>query len=205
MRSRCFLAPVIACLVAANAVAFGTIGSSIADIYSFDKMHTNITFSWDHLGLSRQSGRMLDCDGIVTFDPAAPDQAQVDVAMRVASLWTGVPALDKHLKSSDFFDAERHPLMTFRSTNARKTGQKTGEVSGELSILGIAKPVTLQLTWNYTGEHPLGRINANYAGKIVSGFTATAKLKRSEWGMDRAIPLASDDIEITINTELLKK
>lgn len=194
-----------AALLGCSALGLSPPTRAVADIYVFDKGHTNITFSWGHLGLSRQSGRMLDYSGIVDFDPAAPEQGRVDVTMKVASLWTGVEALDKHLKSADFFDVERFPTITFRSTSAKTTGEKTGEVAGELTIMGITKPVTLQVTWNFTGEHPLGRFNANYKDKIASGFTATTRILRSEWGVTRGTPLTSDEIEITINTELLKK
>ncbi len=196
---------VLAAWLALLGQAIATSGPARADLYTFDKVHTYVSFSWNHLGLSRQSGRMMDVDGIVDFEPEAPERGQVDVSLRVASLWTGVAALDKHLRSPDFFDVERHPMITFRSTSARRTGQTSGEITGDLTILGVSRPLTLFVTWNYTGEHPLGKINANYAGKVVSGFTAIAKLRRSEWGITRAIPLASDEIEIEINTELLRK
>lgn len=205
MRCKTIAISALTSLIAASCLALAAPGAALAALYTFDKAHTNVTFSWNRLGLSRQSGRVLDVDGIVDFEPEAPEQGQVDVSLRVASIWTGVPALDKHLRSPDFFDAERHPLITFRSTSARRTGQTTGEVTGELTILGVSRPLTLHVNWNFTGEHPFGKFNANYAGKIVSGFTATARLRRSDWGMTRAIPLASDEIEITINTELLRK
>lgn len=176
-----------------------------ADIYGFDKGHTNITFSWNHLGLSRQAGRVMDYDGTLDFDPAAPEKAAIDVTMKVKSLWTGIDALDKALRTSDFFDAERFPTMAFKSTAIKTTGDKTGEVTGDLTIMGVSKPVTLQVTWNFTGEHPLAALNPAYKDKFVSGFSATTKLLRSEWGINRGTPLTSDEIEISIATELTKK
>lgn len=176
-----------------------------AETYAFDKTQTNITFTWDHLGLSRQSGRVLDFDGILEFDPEKPEASTVQVVMKASSLWTGYEALDRHLRTVDFFDVGRHPTITFASTGVKKTGDRTGDVTGDLTILGIAKPVTLHVTWNFTGEHPLGKLNPLFRDKIVSGFTATGKIQRSEWGMKRATPLTSDEIEIVINTALLKK
>lgn len=192
-------------LFAAGLAVLALTGPAAADTYQFDKQHTNISFTWDHLGLSRQSGRILDFDGIVEFDPATPESGAVAVSLKVASIWTGVEALDRHLRTPDFFDAERHPTITFKSTSAIKTGERMGEVAGNLTIMGVTRPVTLKVIWNFSGEHPLGRYNANYQGKFVSGFTAMTRILRSEWGLKRAIPLASDEIEITINTELIRK
>jgi polyisoprenoid-binding protein YceI len=173
--------------------------------YTFDRQHTNVTFSWNHLGLSRQSGRVLDVDGSLVFDAANPEDSKLDVAMKAASIVTGVIELDRHLKSPDFFDAVRNPLITFKSTAVKKTGEKTGEVTGDLTILGISKPVVLQVTLNFDGEHPLGPVNALYKDKFVAGFSAKARLSRSEWGLSRATPLVSDEIEISIETELNRK
>lgn len=168
----------------------------------FDKEHTNVTVSWNHLGLSRQQARVLDIDGTLTFDPQAPEAASVAVLMQAASLWTGVGALDRQLRGPDFFDAARHPAIAFTSTAVRKTGDRTGEVTGNLTLLGLTRPVTLQVTWNFTGEHPLSAINANYRDRFVSGFSAKGRLLRSEWGLTRGTPLISDEIEVSIEAEL---
>ena len=183
------------------------IGTSLAraDTYAFDKQHTNITFSWGHLGISRQSARLLDVDGRLEFDHKAPEQGAIEVTMKVSSIWTGVAELDRQLKSSDYFNAAQFPSMTFKSTGVRATGEKTGEVTGDLTILGQARPVTLAVTWNFGGEHPLSTLNPAFKDKFVAGFTATTKLLRSEWGMTRGTPLTTDEIEVTINTEMIRK
>lgn len=176
-----------------------------ADTWEFDKQNTSIRFTWDHLGLSRQSGRFLDFDGRLHFSPTDPEGGSVDVVIKAASLWTGVKEYDDNLKSDSFFNVDRYPIITFRSTWVRRTGERTGEVDGELTIMGISKPVTLKVIWNYTGEHPFANVNPTYKGKWVSGFSATTKVKRSEWGLTRALPLISDDIWITIEAEFLLK
>jgi polyisoprenoid-binding protein YceI len=176
-----------------------------ADTWAFDKAHTEIRFSWDHLGLSRKSGRFLDMDGTLEFSPTEPEQGQIDVSIRTASVATGVRELDDHLKSPDFFAATANPRITFKSTGVTKTGERTGEVNGNLTIAGITKPVTLDVKWNFTGEYPLSSINPAYQGKWVSGFSATTTIARSDFGLKRAIPLISDDIQITIEAELLRK
>ncbi len=173
--------------------------------YGFDRQHTSITVSWNHLGLSRQSTRVLDFDGTLEFDPAAADAAKVEVVMKTASLASGVPELDRALKSPDFFDAGRHPQITFRSTGVKKSGDKTGEVTGDLTIMGITRPVTLEVTLNFAGEHPWSTLNALYRDKFVAGFSARGRLSRSEFGLKRGAPLVSDEIEVTIETELIRK
>ncbi|MFM9940626.1 MAG: YceI family protein [Hyphomicrobiaceae bacterium] len=173
--------------------------------YSIDRQHTNVSFSWNHLGLSRQSGRILDVEGTLVVDMAKPEEATLEVVMKTASIVTGVTELDRHLKSVDFFEAARNPIITFKSTGIKKTGEKTGEVTGDLMILGITKPVVLQVTLNFDGEHPLAPLNASYRDKFVAGFSARGKLSRSEWGLKRGTPLVSDDIEIVIETELNRK
>jgi polyisoprenoid-binding protein YceI len=176
-----------------------------ADTYAFDRDHTNITFSWNHLGIARQSARILDFDGTLDFDPANPENGSVEVTMKVASLFTGAKALDRDLKSSDFFDAARYPEITFKSTLIRVVGERSGEVAGDLTILGVTYPVVLQVRWNFSGEHPLGAINAAYKGKYVAGFSAVTTLLRSAWGLKRAIPLVSDEIDVAIEAEFLRK
>ena len=180
-------------------------GAAHADTWVFDKAHTEIRFSWDHLGLSRKSGRFLDMDGTLEFSPTEPEKGQIEVGIRTASVITGVRELDDHLKSPDFFGATAHPRITFKSTGVTQTGERTGEVNGDLTIAGVSKPVTLDVKWNFTGEYPLSSINAAYQGKWVSGFSATTTIARSDFGLKRAIPLISDEIQITIEAELLRK
>lgn len=194
----------VACLAA---IGFSPVTPSAARAgsYTFDRQHTNVSFSWNHLGISRQSARIVDVEGALEFDPAEPEKGVVNVTMRVASIWTGVEALDRALRSPDFFDAGRHPTITFRSTEAKKSGDRTGEVTGDLTIAGQTHPVTLAVTWNFTGEHPLSTVNPAYRDRFVSGFSARTTLLRSVWGIKRGTPLVSDEIEVTIETELFRK
>jgi polyisoprenoid-binding protein YceI len=184
----------------------GPAASATAEtVYSFDRQHTALIFAWQRIGLSRQQGRFTDVSGTLEFDPARPEASRLDVAIRASSLQTGVDVLDRHLRSADFFDVAAHPIITFRSSEVRITGEKSGEVTGELTMLGVAKPVTLQVEWVFTGAHPLGQINPTLAGRPVAVFSARTTLQRSAWGLGRGIPLVSDEIEIRIDTEALGK
>jgi polyisoprenoid-binding protein YceI len=175
------------------------------DTWVFDPQNTEVRFSWDHLGLSRQSGRFLEVDGRLEFTPTDPGAGAIDVRIRAASVTTGVKEYDANLKSVDFFDAAQHPEITFKSTGLRHIGANTAEVTGDLTILSVTRPVTLRVAWNYTGEHPLALVNPTYKGKWVSGFSATTTIQRSEWGLKRGVPLISDDIHIGIEAEFLRK
>jgi polyisoprenoid-binding protein YceI len=187
------------------ALSWAGMRTAEAATYTFVKDYTSVRFSWSNLGLSRQSARVMDVTGTVEFDPTAPNTSRVDVLMQASSLWTGVPAFDELLKSIEYFDVQRNPTIRFRSTAARQLSDRTGELTGELTVMGITKPVTLYVVWNYSGEHPLATVNPNYKDVFVSGFSATGVLRRSDWGLTRAVPLVSDEIELTIETELLRR
>lgn len=186
----------------ALSLAFGT-PCALADTYKLDKENTEVRFSWNHLGLSRQSGRFLDVSGTVEFDPAEPEASFIDVTIKLASLTTGVPALDQALtKTRDFFDVAAFPAATFKSQEIKRTTAKTGKVVGDLTINGITKPVTLDVMWNFAGEHPMAAINPVYTGVYAAGFSATTQLFRSDYGITRSIPYVSDEIRIEIETEM---
>lgn len=185
-------------LAAAPAGAYG-------ETFTLDRQHTEVRFSWDHLGLSRQSGKFTDVAGKVNFDPEKPEASTVEVEIKLAGLLTGVPALDTLLiKTKDYFDVAANPTMTFKSREVRQTGDKTAELIGDLTINGITKPVTLAVVWNFLGPHPLGAINPTYKDLIAAGFSARTQILRSEWGLTRTIPLVSDEIRIAIETEMHK-
>ena len=179
-------------------------GPAAADVWVLDKNTTVVHFSYDHLGLSKQSGRFKDIDGRLEFSPTEPERGVVDVTIKAFGISTGVGDLDRLLRSSDFLDTSRHPLIRFRSVGVKPTGERTGEVEGALTMMGVTLPVTLTVRWNFTGEYPLASVNPVYTGKWVSGFSASAKIERSKWGLKRGIPLISDELEIRIEAEFLK-
>jgi polyisoprenoid-binding protein YceI len=187
------------------ALAWCGTGTAEAASYTFVKDYTSVRISWSHLGLSRQSARVMDVSGTVEFEPGEPEASRVDVIMQASSLWTGVPAFDELLKSIEYFDVRQYPTIRFRSTGARRMSERAGELTGELTVMGISKPVTLFVVWNFSGEHPLAAVNPNYKDVFVSGFSATGVLRRSDWGLSRGVPLVSDEIEVTIETELVRR
>ena len=191
-------------LAAALAMALSLLpGSAAAELYVLDKDHTEVRFSWNHLGMSRQSGRVRDVTGTVSFDPADPEAGVVTVTIPIAGLSTGVAALDNLLaKTREFFDAASYPTISFRSTEVKPTGGKTALVTGDLTINGTTRPVVLEVTLNFIGDHPMAAINPTYAGKFSAGFSAKTQILRSDWGITRTIPYVSDEIQISIETEM---
>jgi len=190
-----------ATLVLATATASNLAAQTAS--YRLDKDYTAINFSWSHVGLSRQSARLMGAEGRVTFDPANPEASAIDVTMKSANITTGIRDFDLLIKSPDYFNAAQFPLIMFKSTGIRQLSDKTGQVAGDLTIKGITRPVTLSVVWNFTGEHPLAKVNPNYRDVQVSGFSASAVLRRSDWDLSLAIPFVSDEIRLSIETELI--
>ncbi len=193
---------VVATLVLGTS-AGGKLAAQMAT-YRLDKDYTAINFSWSHLGLSRQSARVTAAEGRVNFDPANPETSAIEVTMKAANITSGIRDFDFLLKSPEYFNAAQFPLITFKSTAIRQLSDKTGQVMGDLTIKGITRPVALNVVWNYSGEHPLAKVNPNYLAMQVAGFSATAVLRRSDWDLSLAIPLVSDEIRLSIEAELLR-
>lgn len=162
--------------------------------YNFDAAHTQVIFSANHLGFSHSHGRFMKIDGFFLFDAARVEESRVDVTIHTASIDMGLKAWDDHMKNKDFLNAEKFPTMTFKSTKVEKTGDKTGKLTGDFTLLGVTKPVTLDVTFNGEGKHPM-------MDSHIAGFSATGTIKRSEFGMTNGIPNVSDDVSVIIQVE----
>jgi polyisoprenoid-binding protein YceI len=162
--------------------------------YKLDPNHTMVLFSWSHFGFSNPVADIGIGDGTLVFDQQNPSKSSVDVTMPLSNLDTHVPALDKHLKQPDFFDADKYPTITFKSTSVQPLGGKHYKVTGDLTVHGVTKPVVLNATLNGAGTHPM-------TGQSAIGFNATGTLKRSDFGLGAYVPKVSDEIQLTITTE----
>lgn len=184
-----------ACCFAALLLSVG-IAQAAPVKYDFDPGHTQVQFGWNHLGFSHITGRFDKVGGHLLFDPADPTRSSVDVSIPIDSIDTGVAALDEHLRGPDFFDAARFPVATFKSSKVERITDDQLEVSGELSIHGISRPVVLEVTINKVGTHPMD-------GRAAAGFDARTTLRRSDFGIGKYVPSVSDEIAITISTEAM--
>lgn len=168
-----------------------------ADTFAIDPDHTNIIFAVGHFGYSRVIGQFQEFEGSFVFDQDDVTRSSVEVTVMADSADTDHEARDKHLKSPDFFNAVEFPEVTFTSTAVEKTGDNTGRITGDLTLLGVTKPVTLDVTFNKIAPHPL----PNYNGVVVAGFTARTTIKRSDWGMSKFTPALGDEVELWIEAE----
>lgn len=162
-------------------------------VYAIDKGHGYIAFSYDHQGLSRPQLRWGAWDGTIDFDPSALEKSSVSIMIDAASIDSGVGALNDHLKSADFFEVEKYPTISFKSTKVERTGVSTGKITGDLTIKAITKPVILDVTFNKAAK---GR-----DGKPKLGFSGATKVLRSDFGVDMAVPFVGDEVAIVIETE----
>lgn len=145
-----------------------------AQTYEIDNVHSTALFEVLHLGAGHFIGRFNEFTGTFTFDGTGATAPSFDIAIPVNSVDTNNSSLDGHLKSPDFFNAVEHPNMTFKSTSATKTGDKTWDVTGDFTMLGVTKKVTAKVLW--TGTRSGGR-------GTKSGMKATFQIDRSDYGM----------------------
>lgn len=178
------------------AVGFFAISmSAIADTYTIDPTHTYPNFTINHLGFSTMYGRFDKTSGSLTLD-REKGTGSVEIVVDMASVSTGMKKRDDHLRSPDFFNVAEFPEMTFKSTDVKFVG-KGAKVTGDLTIKGVTKSVTLDVASINCGVHPFNK-------KDVCGFDATTKIKRSDFGIKYGLPTIGDEMNIMIEAEAVK-
>ncbi len=165
--------------------------------YAIDKPHTQVWFNISHLGYSELNGQFRKVDGQFDFDPADVTKSSISIKIPVDSIDMNDDKLNTHLKSPDFFDSATFPALEFKSTKVEKTGGNALKVTGNLSMHGITKLVTLEVKINKIGEHPMLKVPA-------VGFTAKTSVKRSDFGIKYGIPAVSDELSVYIAMEAQK-
>ena len=170
-----------------------------AAIYTFEPQHTQGVISWNHLGFANPTAQFNNVAGTLDFDQADPSHASVMVTIPLTLMSTGVADLNDDFKSADFFDLARFPTATFKSTQVAKgTAPDSLKVVGDLSLHGMVRPVTLDVTLNKVGTNPRNNVP-------TVGFEAVAVLKRSDFGLGLYVPQVSDEIRIHITAEAAEK
>ncbi|MEL6519907.1 MAG: YceI family protein [Pseudomonadota bacterium] len=181
-------------LVAAALASAATIVGAAPAKYTLDASHSQIVFSYDHLGFSTTYGMFSGFEGEIMFDKENPAGSTVSVSMPVKSMFTGWEARDEHFMSADFFDAADDELVSFTSTSIEVTGEDTAKITGDLTLNDVTKSVVLDANLNSVGVHPR-------AQKEWLGFNATTTLLRSDFGVGAAAPFVSDEVAIQISIE----
>ncbi|MEO5891026.1 MAG: YceI family protein [Ferruginibacter sp.] len=177
-------------------VAVAIIFSSFTAIENWksDKAHSQLGYSVTHLGISDQSGTFKNFD--VTIKSEKPDfsDAVVELKADIASISTGVEMRDNHLKSADFFDAAKFPTLTFTSTQLKNVGKNKFKITGNLTLHGITRAVTMDLLYRGTTINPMSKAP-------TSGFQVTGTIKRSDFGIGDGFPVAVVGDEVTIKAD----
>jgi polyisoprenoid-binding protein YceI len=195
-----------AALVAAALLAGPALGQVSQDpslapagAYEIDKAHTRITWKLSHLGTSWYNGWFKTFDAKLNFDPAAPEKSTLEATVDTTSVTTLDPKFDEEIASAKFLDASKTPVITFKATGLTKTGDTTGTMTGDLTLHGVTKPVTFDVTF-------VGGMQSPMKNAYVIGFSATTTFKRSEFGIMEYIDFGlGDDVTVTVDTEFDKK
>jgi polyisoprenoid-binding protein YceI len=180
-------------LAAALAVALPV---AAQETYSVDAKHTFPVFEVAHLGMSTQRGTFTKVSGKIVIDRAGK-KGSADITLDMSGISTGEPKLADHLRAADFFEAEKYPTATFKSSNFRFEGDKLVAVAGDLTMKGVTKPVTLTVTAFNCGTHPMNK-------KAMCGADATTTIKRSDFNVKYGIPAVADDVKLSIPIEAFK-
>lgn len=181
----------------AASLAFAPLAAQAAD-FTIDKDHSHVVFLVDHLGYAKLMGQFTDFGGTLSFDPENVGASKLAVSIKTASIETQMAERNKHLRGADWFNATEFPEMKFVGKTFTKKDDKTGTIVGELTLLGVTKPVTLDVTFNKLGVNPLDKINS-------VGFSAKTSVKRSDFGMKTFLPAIGDQIDIAIEVEAKQK
>jgi polyisoprenoid-binding protein YceI len=187
--------------VTAGALAFAAFAAQAGETtYTIDANHSIPSFEIKHMGFSTYRGRFDKVSGTVTLDMAAK-KGSADVTIDVTSISTGVAKLDDHLKTADFFDVATYPTITFKSTMFKFKGDKVTSITGDLSMHGVTKPVTLTVDSFACKMHPFYKVPA-------CGADAHAVIKRADWGdIGKKFPpeLLGTDVTLKIQIEAQNK
>lgn len=167
------------------------------ETYVIDNAHTFPRFEYNHLGYSTQVNRFDKTKGKIVLDRVAKT-GSVNVEIDAKSINTGLPIFNAHLQAEDYFDTAKYPVITFKSDTVKFEGDKVVSVDGDLTIKGVTKPVTLNVTSFNCKPHPMNK-------KDACGANATTKIKRSDFNAGKGAPAVSDEVILTIPIEAIKE
>jgi polyisoprenoid-binding protein YceI len=172
-------------------------------IWNIDPLDSTVGFGIRHFMVATVRGVFREVSGTVRYDPARPFATEIRVEIPTASIDTRVPKRDEHLRAADIFDAETYPTITFRSTRVRVDGANVVEIFGDLTLHGTTRTVALAVT-EISGQHK------DYRGRVRRGASATAKIKRSDFGIKYNFALEAgglaigDEVSITLDVSLIE-
>ena len=184
-------------LFAAAVALAGTSAVAAPEKYMLDASHSQIVFSYSHIGFSTTYGMFSGFEGEIMFDADDAAASSVSVSMPVKSMITGWEERFGHFMSPDFLGSAENDMVSFTSTSIEVTGETTAKITGDLTLNDVTKSVVLDTVLNKKGQHPM-------AGKEWAGFDATTTLLRSDFGIGAFAPAVSDEVEVIISIEAAK-
>ena len=168
------------------------------ETYCTEQGHTEVRFGWNHAGVSLQSGEFTKASGKLVLDADNIERSTLTATIDATSVSTGFGPLDKHIKNPDFLEVETYPKISFVSTSVKKTGDQSADVTGNLTLHGVTKPVTFKTTLTHRGPHPLGKRLAYYKGQWAA-FSAKTTIDHQSFKVGK---FSTGPITISIVTEM---
>jgi polyisoprenoid-binding protein YceI len=169
-----------------------------AGSFAVDTNHTQIGFTLSHMGFSNFTGRLSETTGTLTLADGDHSASKLSVTVPAKTFSTSIAKLDGELTSADWFDAAKFPTITFTSTKVTPTGPDSATITGDLTLHGVTKPVTLTAHFVGAGANPLSK-------KYTVGFDATGTVKRSDFGVTKYVPLIGDEVELSLHAAFEKQ
>ncbi len=169
-----------------------------AGAYAIEPVHTRVLFAVSHMGFTTWYGDFTRASGSLTLDPKHPAAARLEIELPIASVSTTNARLDSELKGSDWFDAAHFPVARFVSTKVVPHGARRADVTGDLTLHGVTRPVTLHVTFNGAGVNPLDKM-------YTAGFEARGVIHRSAFGVTKYVPLVGDNVDLIISAAFEQK
>jgi polyisoprenoid-binding protein YceI len=200
MNSKIYTALAAASLAAVSTVAFAQAPMEVtrdpaavqAGAYDVEPLHTRVLFSVSHMGFTTWYGEFTNVSGSLNLDPKKPAGNALEIHIPVGTVSTTSAKLDGELKGDQWLDAAQFPEMVFKATKVTEAGKDTAKVTGDLTLHGVTKPVTLAVKFNGAGVNPLDK-------KYTAGFEVSGKIKRSDFGVKTYLPLIGDDVDLIIS------
>jgi polyisoprenoid-binding protein YceI len=177
----------------------------------FEPGHTAAEFCARHMMVSFVRGHFKNVHGTLDFDAENPSATSVEATIDARGLWSGEPDRDAHLRSADFLDAENHPTITFRGKGVELVGANEGKLSGDLTIRGVTRPVTLDVRYLGQWDTPWWENGVDKGPRTRAGFLATTRINRKDFGvswngvLDRGGLVVGDDVDITVDVEAIRE
>ena len=182
-------------ILAAAALAASTaVAAAAPQTYNLDPSHSQVVFSYTHLGFSTTYGMFSGFEGTVTLDEDDPSASSIEIEIPVDSMITGWDARTDHFLSADFFNIGDAPVATFTTTSVEPTGDMTANITGDITINGVTQPLTLEATVNQIGPNPVNQAQ-------TAGLSATGTVLRSDFNLGAFAPAVSDEVQLIIELE----